>query len=229
MTEKNWWPACTSLRAMLQHLRFEGSVRKKRLFGVACCRRVDEWLTDPDTRRAVEVAERYADGEATQKELDTARKCAQAAVARAYAALETVGSPTSDDSWSQAYHTWHAADLGVAVARSDGSLKLPGLAETAARLCERAETQAQCDLLRDIFGDPFHPVRLLRAWLACNGATVVKIAQGIYDEGAFDRLPILADALEDAGCNRAAVLEHCRSAGEHVRGCWVVDLILGKE
>ena len=66
---------------------------------------------------------------------------------------------------------------------------------------------------------------LLVAW---NDGTVRKIAQAIYDERAFDRLPILADALEDAGCDNADILNHCRNGGEHVRGCWVVDLLLGK-
>ena len=66
------------------------------------------------------------------------------------------------------------------------------------------------------------------AWLAWNGGTVPRIAQAIYAERAFDRLPVLADALEDAGCANADVLAHCRSGGEHVRGCWVIDLLLGK-
>jgi hypothetical protein len=83
--------------------------------------------------------------------------------------------------------------------------------------------------LIDLFGNPFRPVSVAPLWLAWNDGTVVKIAQAIYDERAFDRLPILADALEDAGCTDRAILAHCRQPGEHVRGCWVVDLILGKE
>ncbi len=65
-------------------------------------------------------------------------------------------------------------------------------------------------------------------WLAWNDGAIPKMAQAIYDDRAFDRLPILADALEDAGCDNQEILDHCRSNGEHVRGCWVVDLILGK-
>jgi hypothetical protein len=80
--------------------------------------------------------------------------------------------------------------------------------------------------LRDVFGNPFRPVTLDPAWRTAN---VVSLARAIYDERAFDRMPILADALEDAGCTSADVLEHCRRPGEHVRGCWVVDLVLGKE
>ena len=67
------------------------------------------------------------------------------------------------------------------------------------------------------------------AWLAWNGGTVRKLAEAIYDERAFDRLPVLADALEEAGCADEGVLRHCRGGGPHVRGCWVIDLILGKE
>src|SRR5262249_31616753 len=84
-------------------------------------------------------------------------------------------------------------------------------------------------LLREIVGNPFHPVTLNPAWLTWNDGTVPKVAQAIYDDRAFDRMPILADALEDAGCTDQAILDHCRGPGEHVRGCWVVDLLLGKE
>lgn len=84
-------------------------------------------------------------------------------------------------------------------------------------------------LLRDIFGNPIRPVIIDPAWLAWNNGTVVNLAQGIYDERAFDRMPILADALEDAGCHNDDILLHCRGGGEHVRGCWAVDLLLGKE
>ena len=67
------------------------------------------------------------------------------------------------------------------------------------------------------------------AVLAWNDGTVRRITEGIYEERAFDRLPILHDALLDAGCDNEDILAHCRSAGPHVRGCWVIDLILGKE
>lgn len=81
-------------------------------------------------------------------------------------------------------------------------------------------------ILRDIIGNPFRPVTFDPAW---QTSTVTALAQAIYEEQAFDRLPILADALEDAGCTTADILGHCRGDGEHVRGCWVVDLVLGKE
>ncbi|MBY0459710.1 MAG: hypothetical protein K2V38_20515 [Gemmataceae bacterium] len=80
--------------------------------------------------------------------------------------------------------------------------------------------------MRDIFGNPFRPVALDPAWLTSD---VLALARGIYDERAFDRMPILADALQDAGCNHDDILAHCRDANQvHVRGCWVIDLVLGK-
>ena len=81
------------------------------------------------------------------------------------------------------------------------------------------------ETLREVVGNPFRPVAFDPRWLT---STVVGLARGIYDERAFDRMPILADALEDAGCDDAHVLAHCRGDGPHVRGCWVVDLVLGK-
>jgi len=82
--------------------------------------------------------------------------------------------------------------------------------------------------LLDIAGNAAGSVAVEPAWLAWNHGTVPAIARHVYDDRAFHDLPILADALEDAGCTDAAFLDHCRQPGEHVRGCWVVDLMLGK-
>jgi hypothetical protein len=86
-------------------------------------------------------------------------------------------------------------------------------------------SQSQVLLLHDLFGNPFRPITLDPSWLTC---TVVSLAQVVYDERKFDQLPILADALEEAGCNNAEILNHCRGPGPHSRGCWAVDAILGK-
>ena len=75
------------------------------------------------------------------------------------------------------------------------------------------------------FSDPLHYVFFQPGWLT---STVLALATGIYDDRAFDRMPILADALQDAGCDNADILDHCRGSGPHVRGCWVVDMLLGK-
>ncbi len=82
------------------------------------------------------------------------------------------------------------------------------------------------NFIRDIFGNPFRPVAFDPSW---RTSTALAIAQGIYDDRAFDRLPILADALQDAGCENADLLNHLRSEGPHVKGCWALDLVLGKE
>jgi hypothetical protein len=95
-----------------------------------------------------------------------------------------------------------------------------------AATCEHLKFQTQA--LRDLVGNPFRPVSISPSWLAWNDGAVRKMAQAIYDARTFDRLPLLADALEDAGCTDGDILSHCRTPGEHVRGCWVVDLLLGK-
>jgi hypothetical protein len=91
---------------------------------------------------------------------------------------------------------------------------------------ETAEAETLAVLLRCFFGNPFRPVAVDPAWLT---ETVVALAEGIYQEWAFDRLPVLADALEEAGCDSDNILTHCRQPGEHVRGCWVIDLLTGRK
>jgi hypothetical protein len=103
-----------------------------------------------------------------------------------------------------------------------------GCVRYAASCSNREEGSKQSHILRDIFGNPFRPATIDSAWLAWNGGAVRKMAAAIYDGRSFADLPVLADALEDAGCADAAMLAHCRGPGEHVRGCWVVDLLLGK-
>src|SRR5262245_19704469 len=93
----------------------------------------------------------------------------------------------------------------------------------------RAECREQPPLLRDIAGNPFRPIALEPNWLRQDDNTVLKMASILYQERRCADLPILADALEDAGCDNADILSHLRGPGPHVRGCWVVDLLLGKE
>ncbi|WP_439621038.1 hypothetical protein [Gemmata sp.] len=88
------------------------------------------------------------------------------------------------------------------------------------------ERSSHAELIRDIFGNPLRPVAFAPKW---RTSTAVALAQGMYESRDFGAMPILADALQDAGCGSADVLDHCRGPGPHVRGCWVVDLVLGKE
>jgi hypothetical protein len=113
--------------------------------------------------------------------------------------------------------------LGAARAQGEAMEQATGKVGLAAEWEQQA--QAQCDHLREIIGDPSRPPRWAARW---RSETAVALARGIAADGAFDRMPILADALEDAGCDDAEVLAHCRSDGPHARGCWVVDLVLGK-
>jgi len=207
-------------------------------------------MTDERSRTAVELAERFADGEATKEELAAAQAAAGAAARAALAAADEDDAPLG-----AANAAANAALAADAAARADGDYVDPYHAATAAAQaaaddaraaflddsgCETDASEAagettltaaekdQTVILRDIIGNPFRLVTIAPAGLAWNGGIVVKLAQGIYKERAFDRLPILADALEDAGCDNADILDHCRQPGPHVRGCWVVDLLTGR-
>ena len=86
-------------------------------------------------------------------------------------------------------------------------------------------SEQTADLIRDVFGNPFRPVAFDPNW---RTSSAIALAKTMYDARDFSAMPILADALQDAGCEHAEVLTHCRTASTHVRGCWVVDLVLGK-
>jgi hypothetical protein len=122
------------------------------------------------------------------------------------------------------YFLWLSVQrsLPPVTARHPADLAWP---RAAARNAEASERRTQADLIRDIFGNPFRPVTLNPSWLT---STVVPLARQMYDTRDFSAMPILADALQDAGCNNPDILDHCRGEGPHVRGCWVVDLVLGK-
>jgi hypothetical protein len=240
MTEQEWL-ASSDPQKMLAFLGGKASDRELRLFGCACCRRIWYLHTDERSRKAVELSERFADGVAhdgmTRSKLQAAHLEADEAYDEAYKEVGTPNSPRTDAAASAvqvstitldptedhdcahtcAYAYVPAAQAVAAPAESGGSYDTN---------LWNIELVHQANLLRCIFGNPFRPVTLNPAWRTSN---VTALAQAIYDERAFDRLPILADALEDAGCDNADILNHSRQPGEHVRGCWVVDLVLGKE
>jgi hypothetical protein len=243
------WLACTDPERMLYNLRWRVSERKLRLFACACCRRVEQLLRDEQLRHAVEVAEARADGSADDDEWDATW---QRLMAAGDGWFEDDQNP---DDWYVRVRGADEITLAVALTLSEsrffvdgtsGALLAPrddesvGLARAAAQCLARAaardhptalrqELCQQATLIRDIFvAPPYRPMVVTTAVLAWNGGTVPKIAQIIYEERTFERLPILADALLDADCNSEKLLAHCRSAGPHVRGCWAVDAILGK-
>jgi hypothetical protein len=195
------------LRSRYAYPAEKASNRKLRLFACACCRRIWHLLPDDRSRRAVELSERFADGVVTQEEVEAAGRAIVAAF------------PRNSKNVNVAYAVADAA-FG-----SFNSSEVIGSLETAAQAAEGA---AHCALLRDIYGNPFHPAVVEGSWLAWGEGTVVKLAQAVYQDRAFDRLPVLADALEEAGCTDQNILEHCRAPGPHVLGCWVVDSLLGR-
>lgn len=218
MTEAEWLVA-TDPAPMLEFLKGRASDRKLRLFACACCRVVWDSLTYARSRNAVELAERYADGLVGDDALRRAHSLAWEAVAR--------------------YQEVHFGRIMVNRAGpTPVELRLSFAAETAygnkpvliGRLKgvrrEAALSAAAPGLLRDIFGPlPFRPLTADPSWLT---PTVTALAAQLYETRDFSAMPILADALQDAGCANEEVLAHCRGEGPHARGCWVVDLVLGK-
>ena len=207
MTEYEWLTS-GSASAMLAFLEDRMSDRKLRLLACACCRRVWHFLTEDGGRQAVEMAERFADGWATRDQV-MAVLLTHADKPLTVDCSLSVGRSALIPSRS----VIRAAPSMVAslVARSGGT---------------REEEEAfQSTLLRDVFGNPFRPVSLNPAWLTAN---VVGLANSVYDARAFHDLPILADALQDSGCDDEGVLSHCRGEGPHARGCFVIDMLTGR-
>jgi hypothetical protein len=197
---------CTDPAAMLEFLRGKASDRKLRLFAASRCREFWPLFAEQRSRDAVEVAE-----QCSESRNDSALAAAHAAA--------TAGFQDALDKWIHRLPV-HATEQDA------GNAALLIANQRGPTLWHRASIANQ---LREVFGNPCHPSPPLTPFiLGWNDGTVVKLAQGIYDERAFDRLPILADALEDAGCQDAEILGHCRHADGHVRGCWVVDLCLNK-
>jgi hypothetical protein len=211
---------------MLEYLQGKISERKARLFAVACCRRMLAWAeAGAEARRAVDVAERYADGQAGPAEL----RAAEAAVTSELPAAEACAlAADSEDMVDAAVDCARRAAEAVGESAADQRERfLPDVEDRdrRSRIAQFAETEVQAILLSDIAGNPFRPVRLDPGW---RTPEVVSLARTIYDRPAFDHLPALADALETAGCSNEDVLAHCRGQGVHARGCWAVDLLLEK-
>ncbi|MFO0843046.1 MAG: hypothetical protein U0797_11725 [Gemmataceae bacterium] len=205
----------------------EGTVsdRKRRLFAVACLSRFEGRLQDPRSRRALEVAWRYAAGLASEVE----RQIVEFDAYEAHQELrEARFGGDSLVPW-----TWQGDLLtrAAALVVSHGTYYAEDAADYARRSlgaeAEPEEEATQLALLGDILGPKGRP-RIEPYWLAANDSAAVQLAQVIEEGSAFDLLPILADALEDAGCDSAPLLEHCRRPAPHTRGCWVIDLILGQ-
>ena len=224
MTEGDWLE-CKDPTAMLKFLQGKASERKLRLFAVACCRRKWKFFGDDRCRMAVEIAERFADDENRVGDLDWAAQGTRLALNEwrpkqgSRGVLVHVSTAAHALAQSRNLHVVHIAS------------QLLGLPVDSAR-ARAAEALQQADLLRDAIGNPFCPTTTDPI---SRSPTVINLAEAAYDErvmpsGELDteRLAVLSDALEEARCDDADILDHLRGPGPHVRGCWVIDLLLGK-
>jgi hypothetical protein len=210
MTEREW-EECTDPTPALDFLYGCASARQLRFFALACCRRVGNLIRAEAGRHALELAERHAEAVSWKPEV-----------------MEAAAVPVADCAGRAATcaaDAFCADEPGaVLIAAADAAFYAAEALGASAWETERA---AQCRLLREVVGSPFHQVAVDPAWLARNGGTVRRLAAAIADTLTFDRLPALALALERAGCRDAVLLAHCRGRAEHVRGCWAVELLRG--
>jgi hypothetical protein len=229
MTEAEWLN-CSEPLEMLVFLGDQASERKMRLFACASCRVIWSLLAEPDLRNAVETAEQFVDKLVGLDELVAAYSAISGSIAsnrhikktirgfaRGAVAFATSSPPAFADDGSGRFSGWCAAIHAAEEAATAWSGTLGTLA---------AGKATQCHLLRYIFVRPWLQITVQPYMFM---PSVNALAQAIYDERLFEDLPILADALEEAGCTNQHILRHCRQPGEHVRGCWVIDLLLGKK
>jgi hypothetical protein len=211
MTEAEWLVA-DDPSAMLRFLGPRLSDRKRRLFACACCRLFWHLLSGPLAAPAVDAAERYADGLISHRQL-------QDIACGRWSQIEPV-SGVAFEKVLQAVQAAAAVSRGTVFSLTESF-------QLIQRVDEDRKTQAI--LLRDLAGNPYRTLSGELPWLTWESGMVAKLAQSIYDERSFEDLPVLADALEDAGCRDAVLLEHCRARGPHAKGCWAVDLLLQKK
>jgi hypothetical protein len=228
VTETQWLASLDS-RLVLAAVSRRISDRKLRFLICACCRRVWDLLVDDRSKEAVEIAEQYADGSATREDLIAVRRKADAA----YQWARKQHGPA-------AFRLFGAAHLALQATSVARKLRFDPREDEFLRGAqerkEKAERKARCDLIRDLVASPSRCVELDAARLAWKKGLIVSLAQTAYDQRILpagtlsnERLAILADALEEAGCTTQEILSHLRRGGDHVRGCWAVDLILSKD
>jgi hypothetical protein len=217
MTEAEWLLSRDGKSMWNKVPKAADSERKARLFAAACLRHV--WVKlGKSGRKLTEFAEAYADAPELGAKPRLSRFVGWLANWKGRIQFQYLMRQARDE---------FAYDL-ISWASCDMEFGAPFFAYNITDDAERfgITFEAQARLVHDLVGNPFRPANLNSSWRTSN---VTALAQSIYEDRAFDRLPILADALEDAGCDNADILNHCRQPGEHVRGCWVVDLVLRKE
>jgi hypothetical protein len=229
----------------MQWKRIAATERKVRLFAVACCQRIPAVNSHAILAAVIDTVERFADRLATEEELREANRRAGGIAdsagksADAYESAEGITGNTVRE-WEIQCAGWATywaslpGKLGTEIDRFPGpAADAVGLARAGSDYDhDRVEKDAkeeravQADRFRDVFGNPFRPIDFSTSW---RTDTAVSLARQMYDSRGFSAMPILADALQDAGCDSHEIIDHCRSPGPHVRGCWVVDGILAKE
>ena len=217
MTEAEWL-VCDNPEVIFELLKRNASSRQARLFAAECFWRLLRVLPDPRQRRAIEVLEEWAEETATQSVRTEAARNAR------FACFEFPSQIGAED--HQAIDDPHFVGLMLYRELVSSSPGVHALTATSGLADGATEQVRQSELLRDIFGNPFRPVSFSPEW---RTSTAVTLASQMYESREFSAMPILADALQDAGCDNTDILEHCRGACPHVRGCWVVDLVLGKQ
>ena len=250
MTESDWFDSI-SPEQMLAYLGERASPRKRRLFACACVRRIWHLLGDEQLRKAVKVAERFADGRISAKVLKKARRFAsrmrkkremtelqhatwmaraeRAAAQAVEAILPEVGPILiTPRDIREPPDVVSATRTARACARA-AQAQREGDAQVAVEPIRRLASFDAVELVREIFGNPFRPSTIDLRWLDWKEGIIPRMARVIYRKRCFRNLPILADALEESGCDDDALLRHCRAPVDHVRGCWVVDLVRGKQ
>ncbi|HUR53315.1 MAG TPA: hypothetical protein VMZ71_04255 [Gemmataceae bacterium] len=213
------WLESVSPGHLARFLLNEASPRKSGLFIRHLCRCFPDVFSDPRTRAALDAADALEAGEIAEDEFARAIRAAGEAGAQppgVVATAEGYAAQVAGHTASVGFYPGVLASMRSAVLAHEGAGRGPRKNPTA---------RAMRPVFFEHFGDPKSPVELDPLW---RSSTVRALANGVYADRAFDRLPILADALMDAGCGHADILDHCRSDSPHVRGCWVVDLLLGK-
>jgi hypothetical protein len=238
------WQTGNDPAAMLEHLSDKTSDRKLRLFACACVRLHWERLRyhagraeavalhQHPARRAIETAERYAEGDASDGDLQTVRDQAE----MSWAMASPFDQPANQAAWAATLElaieaARQAREFARLQAVRDAAYEVPpGWSEQQHNAEEsRRECRRQVEVMFEIFGNPFRPVKIDLNWLHCNSGAADAILQMVCEEQRYAELPYLADALMDAGCSEEALLRHLREPGGHVRGCWAIDALMGRE
>lgn len=225
------WLACANAEVMLEvfggvfgPMRLD---RRLRRFAVECCRRVRHLITEEVFLQVADAGEAFADDPRNDKDTIKAmarmsaegwrrlRRYEGSADPRSYHAAKAAVATCAPTDWQAAFNAMRAAARAANTVDAESS--------------DAGELRHQATILRCVFGNPCRPVAFDPGWRTWHSDLPVTMARRMYESRDFADMPVLADALEEAGCTNQEMLSHCRQEGvDHVRGCWVLDAILGK-